>query len=72
MLDTGSAVTAWPKSAYPDAKVDPLCRLKAVNQSKIQTYGSVTRQIRIGRKTYNKKVIIADIPAPIIGWDMIK
>ena len=72
LMDTGSAVTAWPKAYYPDAKLDTTCRLQAVNKSRIQTYGKVTRQIRIGRKTYNKEVIIADIPAPIIGWDFVK
>ena len=32
----------------------------------------VIRQVRIGRKTYNKEVIIANITAPIIGWDFVK
>ena len=55
LVDSGSQVTAWPKAEYPDAKVDTNCQLKAVNKSKIITYGTVVRQIRIGRKTYNKR-----------------
>ena len=72
LLDTGSAVTVWPRRDHPESQIDKQCTLRAVNKTKITTYGTTVRQFRIGRKTYNKKVIIADIESPVVGWDFIK
>jgi transposase InsO family protein len=72
LVDTGSVVTAWPKAWYPEAKLDNTRGLQAVNKSKIATYGRVTKEIRLGRKSFNMEVVIADIPKPIIGWDFLK
>ena len=72
LVDSGSAVTAWPKTEYPEAILDQTCSLQAVNKSSIKTYGTTVRHIQIGGKSYQKEVIIADIPKPIIGWDFVR
>ena len=46
--------------------------LQAVNGSRIPTFGTKLRQVKLGRKSYAKEFIIADIECPIIGWDFLK
>ena len=72
LIDTGAAVTCWPREDYADEEVDPNLMLEAVNKAKIKTYGKKHKQFKIGRKTYNHTIILADITTPVIGWDFIK
>ena len=61
LLDTGSCVSCQP--AQPGDLVDPSFKLKSVNGGTIDTYGSKTMTLRIGRKTYSIEAIIAAVPA---------
>ena len=70
LVDSGSAISAWPPD--PGDSESPGIHLKAVNGSKIKTFGQKQIEIRIGRKTYKFKVIKAQIENPIIGWDFIR
>ena len=70
LLDSGAQVSVWPKTYFKSPEIDSL-ELKAVNKSKLSTYGSVTKSVQIEWKTYRKKVIIADVEKPILGQDFI-
>ena len=72
LIDTGAAISVIPKQMYPNAKLDQRVVLRAVNQQKLTTYGQDNIRIKIGRKSYNHKVIISDVDTPIMGWDFIK
>ena len=72
LIDSCAQVSVWPKQGYTDAKLDNKLALQAVNGTRIPTYGTRTRQIKLGRKSYTKVFILADIQCPIIGWDFIK
>ena len=72
LVDTCAQVTVWPKRDYQDATANKNLALQAVNGSRIPTFGNKVRQVKLGRKTYTKAFIVADIECPIIGWDFIK
>lgn len=72
LVDTGAAVSCWPRQDYEDARLDNSLMLEAVNKARIQTYGTRQKQFKIGRKTYNHQIILADIKTPVLGWDFIK
>ena len=50
LLDSGSCVSCTPPE--PNAVVDPRFKLRSVNGGQIDTYGTKTMTLRIGRKTY--------------------
>ena len=70
MCDTGSMITVIKKSQ--DDKIDKTRVLKAVNGSSIACYGQKEIEIKIGRKPYRIKAVIADTSQDIIGWDYFK
>ena len=72
LLDTGAMVSVYPKDQYKDATLNTHMTLEAVNKSQLQTFGTRTKQIKIGRKTYSQDVILADVSTPILGFDFIK
>ena len=69
LLDTGAMVSVCPPSATD--KLDKSFVLEAVDGSRIPTYGSKQIQVRLGRKTFKVKFIIADVKESILGWDFI-
>ena len=74
LVDSGAAVTVWPKTLCPPQVLDhnaPLA-LEAVNKTKLPTFGKMDIAIRIGRKTYNHRAVIADVEYPILGWDFVR
>ena len=71
-MDSGAAISVYPKSRCPSAKRDKTPGLTAVNKSVIKTYGSKTIKLRFDRKIYHHNMLIADISTPILGWDFIK
>ena len=71
LLDTGAAVSCYPRSAFPQAKQDPNRLLQAVNGAKVPTYGTQTVKINLGGRTYNHDFVLADLPTAICGWDFI-
>ena len=72
LIDSGAMVTVYPRKRYPTAVPDKNVSIKAINRTKIQTYGQTVVQIRFGRKTYNHTAILADIDQPILGWDFCR
>ena len=70
LLDSGSVVSCIPKK---DSDVmDSNVRLRSVNGSPIATYGTEEIVIKLNRKPYKMRVIKADIPQKILGWDFFK
>ena len=63
-------VTAIPPE--PGDIEDKNVQLRAVNGSKIKTYGHKNITIKIGRKSYDFKAIKAEVTKPVIGWDFMK
>ena len=47
-------------------------RLVAANGSPIKTFGSTSRQIKFGEKTYIFSFVVANIARPIIGIDFLQ
>ena len=72
LIDSGAMLTVYPRSRYPEAKLDLNQSIRAINKTTINTYGTTMIQIRIGRKTYNHTAIIADVDQPVLGWDFCK
>ena len=71
LVDTGAMCSVWPAKDYSDATYDANLHLEAVNKSRINPYGKRTRQIKLGRKSFNKEMILGDIEIPVLGWDFI-
>lgn len=72
LLDSGAAVSCWPKSLVPNCKPTDLV-LYAANNSKIQTYGTKTFNLDFGlRREFIWKFLIADVQHPIIGADFLE
>ena len=69
LCDSGSMVTVIKKG--PNDKPDPTRFLKAVNGSKIECYGQKEVEIRLNRKSYVIKAVIADVSQDILGWDFL-
>ena len=69
LLDTGAAVTAYPPE--PGDKPDPRVNLKAINGTRLKTYGTKKVDIKIGRKLYSIDAIKTDVQHPVLGYDMI-
>ena len=67
LLDSGAAVTAIPPD--PGDQPDPRVYLKAVNGTRLKSYGFTELNIRIGRKSYRRKAVKTDVKYPILGYD---
>ena len=70
LLDSGSCVSCQP--AGPNDIIDPSFKLRSVNGGQIDTFGTKTMTLRMGRKTYEIEAIVAAVPAPIFGWDIFR
>ena len=70
LVDSGSQVTAFPPE--PGDIEDKSVQLRAVNGSKIKTFGHKIISIKIGRKTYPFKAIKAEVDKPVLGWDFMR
>ena len=70
LIDSGSQCTAWPPD--PGDVPQPGRFLRAVNGSKIKTYGNKEIFIKIGRKSYKYQAIKADVETPVLGWDFVR
>ena len=70
LIDSGSQCTAWPPD--PGDIPEEGKFLRAVNGSKIRTYGNKEVFVRIGRKSYKFEAIKADVETPVLGWDFVR
>ena len=72
LVDTGSDVSALPRSMYPECELDNTTRLFAVNGTPITTYGTIDFVTTLPCKTTFKfTYIIADVSNPILGLDFL-
>ena len=67
LLDSGSQCCVVPPT--PSDAVDPGILLTTVNGGRFDCYGQKQIHIKIGRKEYHMKAMIAKVKAPILGWD---
>ena len=65
LVDSGAAVSCFPKSFFPAAKLNPNQTLQAVNGAVIKTYGSQNVKLNFGGKTYQHDFIISDLSQAI-------
>ena len=68
LLDTGATCTVWPKTGFRAAP-DPTPTLKAANGTPIRTYGKRTVRLKLGDVNTTAVVTLADVRAPMLGWD---
>ena len=71
LIDTGAAISVWPKDKCGSSTLDATSALRAVNGTTISTFGVQTMPIRFNTKIYNHNFVIADVSIPIIGWDFL-
>ena len=64
LLDTGAATSVFPQNQFPTAKQDEKRVLRAVNGSKIATYGTKQVQLIIDNKTYLHDCLLYTSPSP--------
>ena len=70
LLDSGAAVSAIPPD--PCDLPDPKMCLKAVNGTRLKSYGFKDLDIKIGRKSYKIRAVKTDVKYPILGYDFNK
>ena len=70
LIDSGSQVTAFPPE--PGDIEDSNVILKAVNGTKIKTFGFKDITVKINRKPYKFRAIKAEVETPVIGWDFMR
>ena len=71
LVDSGAAVSVWPSSKCDNPIMDPNVKLHAVNNSKIDTFGSKTVKLQLGNASYSQKVTVARVKHEILGWDKL-
>lgn len=73
LVDSGAAVSCFPKKLVSKNIVASDLYLYAANNSKILTYGTKYFQLDLGlRKRFDFNFIIADVSHPIIGADFLE
>jgi len=71
LIDTGADVSLVPKPANHRCEAQAL-KLFAANDTRIATYGSLRRVLKIGlRRPIEWEFVIADVPYAIIGADLL-
>ena len=70
LIDTGAAVTIWPKSRTDTVSNE--VHLAAANGTRINTYGRKTMRLKLGQQNFVWEVIIADVKQPLIGADFLR
>ena len=72
LVDTGSDVSALPRSMYPEWELDNTTRLFAANGTPIPIYGTIDFVTTLPCKTTFKfTYIITDVSNPILGLDFM-
>ena len=70
MLDSGAAISIWPRSQYPQLPPSH-SSLVAVNGSRISTFGTKDIHLDIEGQRYTHRFVIAEVQVPILGWDFL-
>lgn len=73
LVDTGSDLCVFPRSALRDRRARTNFELCAANGSNIFTYGYVHLNLNLGmHRDYSWRFVVADVTKPIIGVDFLK
>ncbi|XP_061729197.1 uncharacterized protein LOC133534126 [Cydia pomonella] len=72
LVDTGSDLCVYPRSALCDRRSRTGYNLSAANGSNIATYGYLTLDLDFGlRRSFVWRFVVADVTKPIIGVDFL-
>lgn len=72
LVDTGSDLCVFPRSALRDRRARTDYSLCAANGSSIATYGCINLDLDFGlRRSFQWRFIVADVTKPIIGVDFL-
>lgn len=72
LVDTGSDLCVYPRSALRDRRSRTEYTLCAANGSSISTYGYLNLSLDFGlRRTFVWRFVVADVTKPIIGVDFL-
>lgn len=72
LVDTGSDLCVYPRSALRDRRAETNFQLTAANGSTINTYGFIELNLNLGlRRNFVWRFIVADVTKPIIGVDFL-
>ena len=71
LVDTGAAVSVYPRSMVTNAKCDVTRGLEAVNGTKIPTFGNKRVKVRFDQKTFEHEMVVADVETGILGFDFL-
>lgn len=72
LIDTGSDLCVYPRSALRDRRTHTEYSLRAANGSNIATYGFLNLDLDFGlRRTFTWRFVVADVTKPIIGVDFL-
>lgn len=72
LIDTGSDLCVFPRSAVQERRVKTKYELFAANGTVIATYGELPLTLDLGlRRAFTWRFIVADVSKPIIGIDFL-
>ena len=71
LIDSGAAISCWPRKDFPQRTKDHHRALQAVNGSTVPTYGSKVVNLKLENHYYSHTMTIADVQEPILGWDFL-
>ena len=71
LIDSGAAISCWPKSMVKNPIWDPGKNLVAMNGSQIKTFGERTIQIQLGTVTFAHNFVISEVDSPVLGFDFM-
>ena len=71
LVDTGAAATIIPRKPEDELLADSALVLKAVNGTTVQTYGRKQMTFVLNGAQFKFHAIVADLPYPIIGFDLL-
>lgn len=72
LVDTGSDLCVYPRSALPIRRARTSYNLSAANGSNIATYGYLNLDLDFGlRRSFVWRFVVADVTKPIIGVDFL-
>lgn len=73
LIDTGSDLCVYPRSALSERRTKTDFSLIAVNGTTINTYGYLELSLNLGlRRNYQWRFVVADVSKAIIGIDFLK
>ena len=72
LIDSGAAVSVFPRDPEVDVTPDPAVSLRAVNGSVIPTFGRKTIRMQFGNAHFTHTFVIASINSAVAGWDFLQ